>query len=282
MIRSSGRRDFDDRASIGLASGLANGDGEPPTARTSAMGEALAARAAACPCAAIFSSWCSPSAAGRRVRRRAVLALCRFGNRPHRSAARKRCARTGARRRSGFAGQDHHPGDAGDRELHGKPRLRAILRSRHARQGPGRGRHLAARAATGNSLPTRACRGERRCRAILIRTTKKPPSTGKPYVSNVVEGVVAGHPIYLISVPISENGEVAYFLHMTADLAATRRPAPLRYRPRTDRRDFGSRQYGPGAHRGIPRADRQARVEKLRRPDQKRRRHLARAKYSRL
>ncbi len=48
---------------------------------------------------------------------------------------------------------------------------------------------------------------------------EKAAATGKPYVSNVVEGAVVGHPVYLISVPISENGQVAYFLHMTADLA---------------------------------------------------------------
>jgi PAS domain S-box-containing protein len=48
---------------------------------------------------------------------------------------------------------------------------------------------------------------------------EKAATTGKPYVSNVVAGTVAGHPIYLISVPISENGAIAYFLHMTADLA---------------------------------------------------------------
>ncbi len=54
----------------------------------------------------------------------------------------------------------------------------------------------------------------------LFPVDEKAAATGKPYVSNLVEGLVARHPIYLISVPISENGEVAYFLHMTVDLAA--------------------------------------------------------------
>ncbi len=54
----------------------------------------------------------------------------------------------------------------------------------------------------------------------LFPSDEKAASTGKPYISNVVEGLVAGHPIYIISVPISENGAVAYFLHMTVDLIA--------------------------------------------------------------
>jgi PAS domain S-box-containing protein len=44
-------------------------------------------------------------------------------------------------------------------------------------------------------------------------------STKKPYVSNIVDGLVAGHPVYFISVPIIDNGAVAYFLHMSVDLA---------------------------------------------------------------
>jgi PAS domain S-box-containing protein len=53
----------------------------------------------------------------------------------------------------------------------------------------------------------------------LYPDDEKAAATGKPYVSNAVEGLVAGHPIYIISVPISENGAVSYFLHMTVDLA---------------------------------------------------------------
>jgi hypothetical protein len=54
----------------------------------------------------------------------------------------------------------------------------------------------------------------------LYPDDEKAAASGKPYISNVVEGPVAGHPIYFISVPISENGAVAYFLHMTVELAA--------------------------------------------------------------
>ena len=54
----------------------------------------------------------------------------------------------------------------------------------------------------------------------LYPDDEKAATTGKPYVSNVVEGAVAGHPIYLISVPVTEGGAVNYLLHMTVDLTA--------------------------------------------------------------
>jgi PAS domain S-box-containing protein len=43
-------------------------------------------------------------------------------------------------------------------------------------------------------------------------------STRKPYVSNVITGTVARRPIYFITVPIVENGGVAYFLHLSLEL----------------------------------------------------------------
>jgi PAS domain S-box-containing protein len=54
----------------------------------------------------------------------------------------------------------------------------------------------------------------------LFPDDEKAAATGKPYVSNIVEGLVAGHPIYLISVPVTEGGTVNYLLHMTVDLTA--------------------------------------------------------------
>jgi len=53
----------------------------------------------------------------------------------------------------------------------------------------------------------------------LFQNDEEAAATGKPYISNVVEGVLAGHPIYLISLPIGDNGKVNYLLHMTVDLA---------------------------------------------------------------
>ncbi|MGB6550189.1 MAG: PAS domain S-box protein [Xanthobacteraceae bacterium] len=53
----------------------------------------------------------------------------------------------------------------------------------------------------------------------LFQNDDEAASTGKPYISNAVEGLVAGNPIYLISLPISDNGKVNYLLHMTVDLA---------------------------------------------------------------
>ncbi len=41
----------------------------------------------------------------------------------------------------------------------------------------------------------------------------------KPVASNFTEGVVARQPIYVISVPVIENGEVNYLLHMTVNLS---------------------------------------------------------------
>ena len=41
----------------------------------------------------------------------------------------------------------------------------------------------------------------------------------KPAVSDFVEGLVAQQPIYLISVPVVEGGEVAFLLHMTVNLS---------------------------------------------------------------
>jgi PAS domain S-box-containing protein len=56
----------------------------------------------------------------------------------------------------------------------------------------------------------------------LFPADEKAAATGKPYVSNVVDGLVAGHPVYLISVPVTEGGAVNYLLHMTVDLEALR------------------------------------------------------------
>ena len=41
----------------------------------------------------------------------------------------------------------------------------------------------------------------------------------KPVVSNFVEGRVANGPIYLISMPVVDNGEVTSFLHLTVDIS---------------------------------------------------------------
>jgi PAS domain S-box-containing protein len=44
-------------------------------------------------------------------------------------------------------------------------------------------------------------------------------STGKPFVSNLTAGAVAQQPVFFISDPVLENGNVVYFLHMTVNLA---------------------------------------------------------------
>ncbi len=41
----------------------------------------------------------------------------------------------------------------------------------------------------------------------------------KPVVSNFTEGLVAQQPIYLISAPVIEDGEIAFLLHMTVNLS---------------------------------------------------------------
>jgi PAS domain S-box-containing protein len=43
-------------------------------------------------------------------------------------------------------------------------------------------------------------------------------ATKKPYISNVALGTVAKRPIYFITVPIVQDGAVAFFLHMSLDL----------------------------------------------------------------
>ena len=116
----------------------------------------------------------------------------------------------------------------------------------------------------------------------LIRSDEKAAATKKPYISNVVEGAVAGHPIYFISVPVSENGAVAYFLHMTVDLTALGDLIQADIVPGQIAGILDRNNMVMARTEGIQRTDRQAGVERLRRPDQRRPRHLARAKYSRL
>jgi PAS domain S-box-containing protein len=43
-------------------------------------------------------------------------------------------------------------------------------------------------------------------------------ATKRPFISNVVQGTVARHPIYFLTVPVLENGDVRYFLHMSIEL----------------------------------------------------------------
>jgi PAS domain S-box-containing protein len=43
-------------------------------------------------------------------------------------------------------------------------------------------------------------------------------ATKRPFVSNVIQGTVARHPIYSLTVPVLENGQVSYFLHMSLEL----------------------------------------------------------------
>ena len=50
-------------------------------------------------------------------------------------------------------------------------------------------------------------------------STRRRPPDKKPVVSNFVNGRVANTPIYLITMPIVENGEVTSFLHLTVDIS---------------------------------------------------------------
>jgi PAS domain S-box-containing protein len=43
-------------------------------------------------------------------------------------------------------------------------------------------------------------------------------ATRQPFISNLVQGTVAQHPIYFLTVPVLENGQVSYFLHMSLEL----------------------------------------------------------------
>jgi PAS domain S-box-containing protein len=53
----------------------------------------------------------------------------------------------------------------------------------------------------------------------LLDIDRKVIASNAPRVGNYFEGLVAQYPIYIISVPVIENGTAAYLLHMTVDLS---------------------------------------------------------------
>ncbi len=214
-------------------------------------GRRSAARAAACRAGLSSCHGACHFAAGRRVRRRAVLALCPIRKLPA-SISSSKTMRTNWRSTSiGICRARSSPWRRWRPRTRWKAAITPDSTIAPARQGARRGRHARCAAATGNSLPnTRVPWG-----TPLPRDPdpedEKAATTGETLCQQCRRGS-GRRPSHLFHQRSDQRERRGCLLSSYEHrLGATRRPAPLRDRPRTDRRHSGSRQCGLGAHRGI-------------------------------